>query len=254
MQLAIPHAPRPVRLTQVPGAVMRLSLAAAVGVGLCILAGGIALRATGYFSAERAFLGRAQRVEGTVIRVELPPLERRVGEDAILTAIYEFDRLQRSATGIRMAAERAEGLGPGAKIALLVDPADPEHPREEESARRRGGMLWLLPLGLGLGLAIAAACFVFELRRVYRSLVEPLRTGALVWLTPAKPLSDSKREVVFDASYFRDGVKHEVRARGRPGRAPVRNGEKVLAAVVPRRPTWVRVVDEDLAHTLGWMR
>ena len=28
--------------------------------------------------------------------------------------------------------------------------------------------------------------------------------------------------------------------------------EKLLAAVVPSRPTWVRVIDEDLAHQLGW--
>jgi hypothetical protein len=33
----------------------------------------------------------------------------------------------------------------------------------------------------------------------------------------------------------------------------VRNGEKVLAAVVPRRPTWVRIIDADLAKTLGWI-
>jgi hypothetical protein len=34
----------------------------------------------------------------------------------------------------------------------------------------------------------------------------------------------------------------------------VRNGEKVLAAVVPTEPTWARVVDEELAKTLGWYR
>ena len=51
-----------------------------------------------------------------------------------------------------------------------------------------------------------------------------------------------------------DDQKLEVTARGRPGRRPVRNGEKVLAAVVPSEPTWVRVVDEDLARTLGWYR
>ncbi|MFP2908384.1 DUF3592 domain-containing protein, partial [Pyxidicoccus sp. 3LFB2] len=49
-------------------------------------------------------------------------------------------------------------------------------------------------------------------------------------------------------------VKHAVRARVRPGRAPVRNGEKVLAAVVPRQPGWARVIDQDLAKELGWVR
>jgi hypothetical protein len=34
----------------------------------------------------------------------------------------------------------------------------------------------------------------------------------------------------------------------------VRNGSKVLAAVVPREPDWARVIDEDLARTLGWIR
>lgn len=254
MQLAIPHAPRPVRLSQVPGALLRLATAAALGLLLCGLAVAFALRGAGYFSAERAFLDRAKEVTATVTRVSLPPKEQREDAPATLTAIYPFDGLQRSATGIITDALYAEGIGQGAKVTLLVDPADPEHPREAAHARRRGAVLWLLPAALGFGLLLAAGIFALELRRVYRSLVEPLQKGALVWLLPEGPLPDAREEVTFSASYFRDDVKHEVKARGRPGRAPVRNGDKVLAALVPKKPTWVRVVDEDLARTLGWIR
>jgi hypothetical protein len=91
-------------------------------------------------------------------------------------------------------------------------------------------------------------------RRLWRAEVEPLRLGALVWLTPQGPLPETRGEVVFPAHYFRQDVKHGVRARVRPGRAPVRNGDKVLAAVVPRQPGWARVIDQDLAKELGWVR
>jgi hypothetical protein len=84
--------------------------------------------------------------------------------------------------------------------------------------------------------------------------VAPLRTGAIVWLTPKGPLPDARGgEVVFPASYYRDDVLFEVTARGAAG-SWVKNGEKVLAALVPGEATWVRVIDEALARRLGWFR
>ena len=66
--------------------------------------------------------------------------------------------------------------------------------------------------------------------------------------------SPESDELRFAGHYFRDDQRFEVTARGRPGRRPVRNGEKVLAAVLPSQPTWARVVDEELATALGWYR
>jgi len=99
---------------------------------------------------------------------------------------------------------------------------------------------------------VLALLLLLEGRRALLRELNPLRHGMLVWLTPNAPLPETKQETVFAAHYYRQDVKYEVQARARPGRAPVRNGEKVLAAVVPSRPTWVRVIDEDLAKTLGW--
>ena len=254
MQFAIPHAPRPVKLSQVPGAIRRLLLVFVLGLAGCAGLGVLASFAGRWFSSERAFLSRATEVEGTVLRVSLPPKDRREGQSASFTAVYAFADLQRSATGIVTRAEFAEGIGPGAKVSLLVDPADPEHPRDAGYARSRGGILWWVPAAVGLGLLIALLAFLFELRRTLRSELEPLRLGALVWLTPDQPLPETRTQISFDASYFRDDVKHEVRARGRPGRSPVRNGDKLLAAVVPAKPNWARLVDEDLARELGWVR
>ncbi|HEX8439547.1 MAG TPA: DUF3592 domain-containing protein, partial [Archangium sp.] len=92
------------------------------------------------------------------------------------------------------------------------------------------------------------------LRRTLRVELEPLRTGALVWLTPEGPLPESRREVLFPASYWKQDRKHAVRARLRPGRAPVRNGDKVLAAVSSALPDQARVIDEELARALRWVR
>jgi hypothetical protein len=254
MQLAIPHAPRAVRLVQVPGAVRRLAVAAALGTGLCVALGLAGTQAGRWLSDERAFLQRAEEVEGTVARVHLPPWAERERADATLDVIYGFGGLSRSVRGVPAHALYAEGLGEGAQVRLLVDPASPEQPREAGWARARGSVLWLLPVSLGLGLAVALALLGREMWRVYRRELEPLRKGALVWLTPDQPLSRSRRELTFAASYHRDDRKHEVRVRGRPGRGPVRNGDKVLGAVVPKEPGWARLVDEDLARTLGWVR
>jgi hypothetical protein len=254
VQFAIPHAPRRVRFTQVPGAVGRLLRTIALGLLLMAGFGAGAALVGRFFIEERAFIARAQEVEGVVASRSLPPLEQRVDAEATLEVLYSMEGMQHTVSGVRTAAEYAEGLGYGARVMLLVDPRQPDRPREARFARQRAAAVNLLPWGLGLGALVAVALFARELRRTIRAELEPLRLGALVWLTPDGPLPETRREIVFPATYYRQDVKHSVRARARPGRAPVRNGEKVLAAVVPRQPDWVRVIDEDLARTLGWIR
>ncbi len=254
MQFAIPHAPRRVRFTQVPGAVGRLLRTLLLGLVFMAVLGTGAAFAGRFFVKERGFLDRAREVEGLVAYVTLPPLEKRLEAEATLEVLYTLDAVQHSVSGIRTSAEYAEGLGHGAKVTLLVDPSQPDRPREARFTRERSGAVNLVPWGLGLGALGALALFLRELRRTIRAELEPLRLGALVWLTPDGPLPETRREVIFPATYFRQDVKHSVRARARPGRAPERNGEKVLAAVVPREPDWARVIDEDLARTLGWIR
>jgi hypothetical protein len=253
VKLAIPHAPRKVKWRQVPGAIRRLAVVAALGL-LCAAVAGLGARAAaGKLSAERGFLARAEEVAGVVTVVKLPPGLDREGATATVDVLYHYADLQLSATGVQARAEDVEGLGKGAVISLLVDPKDPDHPREARYARARGRTLDLLPYGAVGGLLVGICLFGLELRRTVRADLEPLRAGALVWLTPDDELPRTRRETVFKASYFREDVKYPVKARARPGRAPVRNGEKVLAAVVPRKPSWVRVIDEDLARILGWM-
>lgn len=254
MRFAIPHAPRRVRFTQVPGAVGRLARTLLLGL-LLMAAAGAGGSAVGHFlMKERAFFAQAREVEGRVAGLRLPPVEERGEAEATLEVLYSLEGVQHTASGVRTSARYAEGLGHGARVLLLVDPEKPDRPREARFAREQAGTLYLLPWGLGLGGLGAVALFLRELRRTLRGEVEPLRVGALVWLTPEGPLPETRREIVFPASYFRQDVRHTVRARARPGRAPVRNGEKVLAAVLPREPGWARVIDEDLARTLGWLR
>ncbi len=254
MQFAIPHAPRRVRFTQVPGAVGRLVRTIVLGLLFMGALGAGASVAGRFFMKERDFFSRALEVKGLVAGVTLPPLEKRMDGEATLEVLYSVNKMQHSISGVRTAAEYAEGLGHGAEVTLLVDPTQPDRPREAGFARERSGAINLVPWGLGLGALGAVALFLRELRRTLRAEVEPLRLGALVWLTPDAPLPETRKEIVFAGTYFRQDVKHSVRARVRPGRAPVRNGGKVLAAVVPREPDWARVVDEDLARTLGWIR
>lgn len=252
MRLAIPHPPRKVRLGQVPGAIRRIALAGARAIAVVLLLG-VAAQAVGrWASSRRDFLARAQPVQGTLAVVRLPPREQREDGEARLDVLYEFEGRARSATGVRARALDVEGLGQGAHVELLVDPREPEHPHEARYARAAGAVD-LLPWALGLGSLGALAWILRELRRVVRAELTPLRLGALVWLTPDEPLPETVKEIVFPARYFRQDVEHRVRARIRPGRAPVRNGEKVLAAVVPAEPTWARVIDEELARTLGWI-
>ncbi len=252
MQLQIPSAPRRVRLSQVPGALQRLGLTALAGVALVAALSWVAAQAGGWLSSERDFFSRAQEVEGTLQSLQLPPMAQREGGVATLSVIYSFEGRDHSATGVKTAAEYAEGLGMGARLKLLIDPEHPESPREASYERERAGLRRFFPFGIGLGLLLAGLLLLREGRRALNRELNPLRHGMLVWLTPEGQLPDTKQETVFKAHYFRQDVKHEVWARARPGRAPVRNNEKVLAAVVPAKPTWVRVIDEDLAKTLGW--
>ncbi|WP_164013695.1 DUF3592 domain-containing protein [Pyxidicoccus trucidator] len=254
MQLAIPHAPRKVLLTQVPGAVGRLVRGVVLGLAAIALVGAGAAWAGRFFVEEQGFAVRAEEVEGLLMATRLPPLDARDGAEGTLEVLYTFQDREHSVAGVRTFAEYAEGLGHGAKVKLLVDPNQPDRPREAGFARARASRVGLLPWGLGLGTLLAVGFFAWEARRLWRAEVEPLRLGALVWLTPEGPLPETRREVVFPAHYFRQDVKHAVRARVRPGRAPVRNGDKVLAAVVPRQPGWARVIDQDLAKVLGWVR
>lgn len=252
MQLAIPRAPRPVRFTQVPGTVGRLVGVLVAGLALMGLLGAGGWVAGRLFVEERDFLARAQEVEGLVATVSLPPRSQRTGAEAALSVLYRFGDLQLTASGVRVAAEVAEGIGPGARVRLLVDPSRPDAPREADFVRERAARWNLLPWALGLGALLAVGLFAWVLRRTVRAEVQPLRTGMLVWLTPDGPLPE--RGDVFPASYFQQDVRHTVRARLLRGRAPVRNGDKLLAAVLPHHPGLARVVDEELARILGWVR
>ncbi|MEW6430281.1 MAG: DUF3592 domain-containing protein [Myxococcota bacterium] len=254
MQLAIPSAPRKASLTQVPGALVRVGLVAALALVLVAAFGFLGGVAARHLAKERDFLTAAVEVPGTIADVSLPPMDERRGGSAKVRVLYQFEGKSRTASGVTMDALEAEGVGPGAKVALLVDPSKPSAPRELHDAWRGESTLWLGQGGLGLGATVGLLLVLRELRRAVRRELEPLRTGALVWLTPDVPLPQTKGELRFPAHYFRDDVRHQVTARGRPGRAPVKNGEKILAAVVPSEPTWARIIDEDLARTLGWFR
>ena len=254
MQLAIPSAPRTVSLRQIPGAMRRVGLAAGLGVAVLIIAIAIAGVLEAPSRAQRSFLSVAQPVEGQVTEVLLPPMAARIETPARLRVVYSFEGTSRAASGIEMDGVEAERLFVGAKVPLLVDPAAPSRAQERSRAGSRGGWGALTSLIIGLAALLAIAAVTFELRRIVRREVAPLRLGALVWLTPGVALPDTTEELVFPAHYFRDDARIEVSARIRPGRRPVRNGEKVLAAVWAREPAWARVVDEPLAKTLGWYR
>lgn len=254
MQLAIPSAPRPVKLSQVPGALVRVGVVGGGALVLTVIAFVVASRLQAPLAAQRAFLDAAVEVKGKVAEVTLPPLEQRIQTPARLRVVYQHQGRDYSSSSVLTDGVEAEKLFAGAPITLLIDPALPMQAQEREYARARGGWGWLGSAIVGLGLLLAAGLMTFELRRAVRREIAPLRVGALVWLTPDAQLPDTKDELRFPAHYFRNDQKLEVTARGRPGRRPVRNGEKVLAAVVPSEPTWVRVVDEDLARTLGWYR
>lgn len=252
MKLAIPSAPRRVFLHQIPGALGRVALVAVLSLVLVAALAVLGSRGARALAKEKDFLSAAVEVSGTVADVSLPPVDQRQGRAARLRVLYVVDGRQHTASGVEMDALEAEGLGPGARVTLLVDPAKPSMPRELRQAWRGERWVWLGEAGLGLGAVLGVLLVARELRRALRRELEPLRRGALVWLTPDVELPKTKGELCFPAHYFRDDVKHRVTARGRPGRAPVKNGEKILAAVVPSEPSWARIIDEDLARTLGW--
>ena len=253
MRFAIPNPPRKVALSQVPGAVKRLALTCAGAVVLVAAMGLLGRIATSRVGAERAFFDRAEEVPGVVSGIRLPPRDQRDGATAKLTVLYAYGNKERVVSDLATAAEYAEGLGRGAKVALLVNPDEPDAPREARYARASAEVLDLVWPSLGLGALLAVLLVGLEIRRTVRADLTPLRSGLLVWLTPDAELPDTRAEVVFPASYYRQDVLYKVKARIRPGRAPVRNAGKVLAAVVPSRPTWVRVIDEDLARELEWV-
>jgi hypothetical protein len=251
LRLAIPKTPRAVTYSQIPGAVRRLVIIVIVAVLACLGLGLLSLRAGRWFSKERDFFAAAEEVEARVSDVRLPKTDSTT-TPAKLTVLYTFADLDRSVSGVEMDVEEARGIGPGAKVTLLVDPKFPERAREKNFAEEQSGFTRFLPIGLGIGVLLAVLLVARELRRAFRRELDPLQKGMLVWLTPDEDLPRTKGELQFKAHYFQDDKKFEVLARARPGRAPVRNGEKLLAAVVPSQPTWVRVVDEDIAKVLGW--
>ncbi|ATB33976.1 hypothetical protein MEBOL_007477 [Melittangium boletus DSM 14713] len=254
MQLAIPQAPRQVPLTRVPGAVARLVRVVLLGLGLMAVVG-VGVWALGRFVVEeRTFLARAEPVDGQLMAMTLPSRDEREGAEARLEVVYTLGKVQYSAAGVRTRAEYAEGLGRGARVFLLVDPHAPDRPREAGYVRERAQALEFVPWGVGIGALIAVGLFFWELKRTLRAELDPLRKGMLVWLTPEGPLPESNREAFFPATYFKQDQKHTVRARLGPRRAPVRNGEKVLAAVLSSLPGQARVLDEELARRLGWVR
>ena len=254
MQLAIPQAPRRVPLSRVPGALARLARVVLGGLALMAALGGGAGALGRLVVEEQRFLARAEELEGQLMAMTLPPKAEREGAEARLEVLYAVNKVQYSASGVRTRAEYAEGLGTGARVRLLVDPLVPDRPREASYVRERAAALGLVPWGLALGGVGALALFARELRRTLRVELEPLRKGMLVWLTPDAPLPESRREVLFPATYWKQDQKHAVRARLAPGRAPVRNGDKVLAALLSSLPGQARVIDETLARALGWVR
>jgi hypothetical protein len=246
VKLALPAAPRKVRLGQVPGARVRIGAA----VALLLLAAGLFAaaerRALTRARAERAAFARRVAVEGRVLQARLD------GEAAVADVLYEVDGRGYSARGI---AVRVEGrpLGHGARLALSVDPAAPDAPLEARFAAREaariGLPLWGLSGAGGLLLLFLLGWTVALIRREPRAL----RSGLLVWATPADPQAPLRFGRLRGRYFLRD-VEFDLCARARRGRGLVRNGEKVLAAVVPGRPRQAWVVDEALAASLGWTR
>ena len=130
-----------------------------------------------FFIKERGFFSRAEEVDGHVASVKLPPPEKRVDAEATIEVLYSVDQRQYTVNGVRTAAEYAEGLGRGAQVRLLVDPSQPDKPREAQFARAQSGAVNLLPWGLGLGAFGLVFLLLRELRRTIRAELEPLRRG-----------------------------------------------------------------------------
>ena len=192
MQFAIPHAPRRVRFFQVPGAVGRLVRTLFLGT-LHGRAGRRCRLGWALFVKERSFFIRSEEVVGLVSDRKLPPMEKRVDAEALLEVLYSVDGVQYTVSGVRTSAEYAEGLGHGAQVTLLVDPKQPDKPREARFARASSGAVDLLPWGLGVGALGAIFFLCASCAAPIRAELEPLRLGALVWLTPDGPLPETRR-------------------------------------------------------------
>ncbi|MBE2253124.1 MAG: DUF3592 domain-containing protein [Myxococcus sp.] len=250
MKLAIPHAPRPVSLRQVPGALRRVLLvAAACAAGVLVVGVGTRL-AVRWLTDDARFVAEAEPVVGAVVKVERPAKGPVEAATLPVAVIYSFHG-QHSAT-LEMDTALAEPLGKGARVELLVRADAPGAPRERGTAEARAGRNSLIVPIVAAALVAAVLVLARELRRATRREVEPLRTGLLVWLSPDGPLPRVAGPFSFAAHYFRDDVKHAVTANADGRRQPVKNGDKLLAAVAPKEPTWVRVVDEEVARSLGW--
>jgi hypothetical protein len=239
-------------LRQVPGAMRRVSIVAVACLAAVLVVGLGARLAVRWLTDDARFVAEAERVEGTVVRVDRPAKGGSEKSALNVAVIYSFHG-QQSAT-VEVETSIAEPLGKGARIELLVRADDPGRPREAGTAEARSGRSSLIMPIVGVAIVAAILVLIRELRRATRREVEPLRTGLLVWLTPDAPLPDAKAPFTFAAHYFRDDVKQAVTANADGRRKPVKNGDKLLAAVAPREPTWVRVVDEEVARSLGWYR
>ncbi len=236
-----------------PGAVRRVTIVAGLCAAGVLLSGLVARVALRWLTEDARFVANAEAVNGTVVKVERPNKGASESSTLPVAVIYRLGEAQHSAT-TEVTTSIAEGLGRGASLELLVDPSEPTHPREKRTAEAKAERWSLVAPVIGVALVAGVLVLIREVRRAMRREVEPLRTGLLVWLTPNEPLPERPRPFSFPAHYYRDDKKHEVIARADGRRRPVRNGDKVLAAVAPREPTWVRVVDEEVAQGLGWYR
>ncbi len=248
MQLVIPHAPREVRLAQVPGALARVVTAALVGAVLTACAGVAAVHALRWAAAERAFVAKGLSLTG-----EVTTLEGGTDGHARLGAAWTVAGRRYAASELTLGTDSTVPMA-GGPVALYVDPEDPSRARERTYAVARAQRAKAVPFAVAGALALAIALWAVAVVRAVRREVVPLRKGSLVWLTPDRPLPVTRGGRVVRASYFREDVKHAVRARVWPSRRPVRKDEKVLAAVLDSQPDWGLVVDEELLARLGWSR
>ena len=249
MQLQLPHPPRKVRLGQIPGAWLRVGLAALGALVLLAVIGALCL--TLYRRADRdlSFVAKAQEVEGTVSDVRLAKKGREV---ASFDVLYDFAGLRRAGSAVETFPDYAATLSRGSKVKLLLDGGDPDAPRDAAYAREKARQWDFAPYTVAVAIAAALVLAVWMVARAAKAELDPIRTGLIVWLTVEGQLPERGDRPVVRGSYYREDVKKDVRARIRPGRALVRNGDKVLAAVAPGRPNGALVVDEDLARALGW--
>jgi hypothetical protein len=224
-------------------------LGAAVSLTVALGMGGLVFG--GELRRESSSLGRAREVMGQV--GELRGTSDATAE-AVARVVYSYQGREYSASDVSVRADAAERLARGSPIRLLIDPENPSSVLAADEASSRRGVLGLGWVLLGLGAVSTFALAAFEIRRAIKLEVDPIRLGAIVWVTPDAPKGIDEQETRFPAHYFENDVRREVLVRGRRGRAPVRRGVKLLAAVVPTRPRFARLIDEDLARSLGWSR